>query len=466
MTEPCTNGAQTGARVHCIGQRCLLLAAACVIGGADALLTSPRRGPRRGAALGAKTTQTIYITDGVGDPFPIKPHKPRKRAASGKKGFAAAPAAAPDGAFGKLCRWVAKKGGKSDGVAVGDVGGGLRGVVATRDFAVGDTVFSVPKAECVLSEGRADASPVAEVWRVLPAPAPHVRVALLLLYLERFERKAWAPLLDVLPSPADLSTPGPMRLWAPAEVAETQDPQLVERVGAQVAADDAAYDDVVVPGWTAADLGAPPTREAFKIAVATITSRAKGERTAKAQRERSSYMLVPLADLCNHRDPAGSNAAEALAPWGHFVVAASRRVRAGEEIRVSYGALPNRALLAQFGFQLPLDDDDAPLLDVADALAAADAAAVDACAVEGLLARDARRAVDRWQRAGPNLEAAAAALGIDYAALLGRALAACATTLEADEAAAAAGGQDPRLAEALAFRIPNKAYLAAHGTPP
>ena len=153
MTEPCTNGAQTGARVHCIGQRCLLLAAACVIGGADALLTSPRRGPRRGAALGAKTTQTIYITDGVGDPFPIKPHKLR-RAASGKKGFAAAPAAAPDGAFGKLCRWVAKKGGKSDGVAVGDVGGGLRGVVATRDFAVSDTVFSVPKAECVLSEGR------------------------------------------------------------------------------------------------------------------------------------------------------------------------------------------------------------------------------------------------------------------------------------------------------------------------
>ena len=58
-----------------------------------------------------------------------------------------------------MCRWVAKKGGKSDGVAVGDVGGGLRGVVATRDFAVGDTVFSVPKAECVLSEGRADASP-------------------------------------------------------------------------------------------------------------------------------------------------------------------------------------------------------------------------------------------------------------------------------------------------------------------
>ncbi|KAH8056112.1 hypothetical protein JL721_10075 [Aureococcus anophagefferens] len=439
MTAPCTNGAQTGARVHCIGQRCLLLAAACVIGGADALLTSPRRGPRRGAALGAKTTQTIYITDGVGDPFPIKPHKPR-RAASGKKGFAAAPAAAPT-ARSQALPLGREEGGKSDGVAVGDVGGGLRGVVATRDFAVGDTVFSVPKAECVLSEGRADASPVAEVWRVLPAPAPHVRVALLLLYIERFERKAWAPLLDVLPSPADLSAPGPMRLWAPAEVAETQDPQLVERVGAQVAADDAAYDDVVVPGWTAADFGDPPTRDAFKIAVATITCRAKGERAAKAQRERSSYMLVPLADLCNHRDPAGSNAAEALAPWGHFVVAA--RVRAGEEIRVSYGALPNRApravrlpAAARRRRRAPARRRHARWrrAAAADARGAAEAP------------RAQRRAVDRWQRAGPNLEAAAAALGIDYAALLGRALAACADDAEADEAAAA-GGQDPRLAE-------------------
>ena len=88
--QRCTNGAQTGAWVHCIGQRCLLLAAACMIGGADALLlTSPRRGPRRGAALGAKTTQTIYITDGVGDPFPIKPHKPRKRAVPNKAYLAA-----------------------------------------------------------------------------------------------------------------------------------------------------------------------------------------------------------------------------------------------------------------------------------------------------------------------------------------------------------------------------------------
>ncbi|KAH8058067.1 hypothetical protein JL720_14109 [Aureococcus anophagefferens] len=392
MTAPCTNGAQTGARVHCIGQRCLLLAAACVIGGADALLTSPRRGPRRGAALGAKTTQTIYITDGVGDPFPIKPHKPR-RAASGKKGFAAAPAAAPDGAFGKLCRWVAKKGGKSDGVAVGDVGGGLRGVVATRDFAVGDTVFSVPKAECVLSEGRDVA--VAEVWRVLPAPAPHVRVALLLLYLERVERKAWAPLLD--------------------------------------------------------------------IAVATITSRAKGERTAKAQRERSSYMLVPLADLCNHRDPAGSNAAEAPRR-GATSSSASRRVRAGEEIRVSYGALPNRALLAQFGFQLPLDDDDAPLLDVADARGGGRRVAVGAApsrasratraapstagSARGRTSRPRRR---RWASTTRRSSAARSRLRDDARGGRGR---------------RGRGRPGPAPRGALAFRIPNKAYLAAHGTPP
>lgn len=84
------------------------------------------------------------------------------------------------------------------------------------------------------------------------------------------------------------------------------------------------------------------------------------------------------------------------------------RPRDRSQVFLSYGALPNLALILQFGFVLPTLPTDFALVHC-DELAHADGAttaAAGAAADAGLLMREAGGGISAWQPAGPQLRAA------------------------------------------------------------
>eukprot|EP00639_Heterosigma_akashiwo_P029595 CAMPEP_0194683140 /NCGR_PEP_ID=MMETSP0295-20121207/13231_1 /TAXON_ID=39354 /ORGANISM="Heterosigma akashiwo, Strain CCMP2393" /LENGTH=401 /DNA_ID=CAMNT_0039569719 /DNA_START=82 /DNA_END=1284 /DNA_ORIENTATION=- len=266
-----------------------------------------------------------------------------------------------------LKKWLAERGADLDNVSVGvvDSATGLRGVTAAKDLKAGDVVFSISREKCILDEGRADQSPIAAAMYpsakkrdALPAC---VRVALYLLWLEAMplEKAKWEPVLAALPKPEDfLNDGGPMELWSEEEVEQVGCGQLIAEVRSRAVELRAHYDERVRPCWlhqSASDDGLlsgldVPSFEEFQHAVCVVTSRAYGDGDAGGG---TSSMLIPGVDLCNHADAGQQNTKHGLAPWGDFIVYAGRSIRKGEEVLMSYGPLPNRLLLAQFGFLLP-----------------------------------------------------------------------------------------------------------------
>lgn len=404
-----------------------------------------------------------------------------------------------------LRKWLTSRGAEIDpGISVGvvDPVTGLRGVTACKDFKRGDVLFSVPRDTFILDENKADARPFAAVLypsmmerKTLPPP---IRNALQLLWLERTPsaRVGWEPFLDSLPSPADFEADGgPMELWSETELAQVECGQLLAEVSRRSKDLRAHYDERILPKWTAAaedpesELSGvtPPTFGEFQFAVCVVTSRTFGEGEPDAG---SSSMMVPGVDMCNHDDPAAVNTKHALAPWGSFVVLAQTGIKNGEQITLTYGAMPNRLLLAQFGFMLlnrktPLASDTALVRidgliegtpeDVkpatAESEAVADAAWEAGSALTTLINLKGNRGssgkFSRWQPA-PVARAAAdmtaegdAAKGKAlYRGLLERELASYSTSLDEDQSRLDSDEALPiRTFWALNFRVESKRML-------
>jgi len=195
--------------------------------------------------------------------------------------------------------------------------------------------------------------------------------------------------------------------------------------------------------------------------------------------------MIPQVDMANHVHP--SNTAKGL-EGSDFVVLAARDLPKGEQVFLSYGPLPNQALLSQFGFVIPASPDDFALVNchtlVAHASDSSASAAVAAVASAGLLMRESGGDVSDWQPAGPQLAAAvhelaergalpaslipegtSSASGAEaegkaaYASLLKVTLDAYSTTVGDDRAKLRAGKLAPRARLALAWRAEQKAML-------
>jgi hypothetical protein len=420
-----------------------------------------------------------------------------------------------------LRAWLLDNGAEIDsgiGVGVVDAATGLRGVVARKAFKRGDVLFSVPREACILDDGKADKSPMAAI--IYPTVAernalpPPMRVALLLLYLERAdptERSTfWGePALAALPTAADFEADGgPMQLWSEDERAEVECGQLIADVHRRSEELRMIYEDKILPRWTEAaamEVGPnvplagtqPPSLAEFQHAVCLVTSRNFGEGEEDAG---TMSMLVPGVDLCNHDDPNLVNTKHALAPWGNFVVLAQQAIKVGDEILLTYGALPNRLLLAQFGFLLfdrnPPLMSDAALVRIdglfgigihqdsstgdkqgfaaatAETEAAADVMWEDSPALGKLINLKGNRSkngrLSRWQppmvaRAAAELVAGESEEGKElFCGLLQRELSSYSSSLEQDEAKLASLHDNPmpiRSEWALRFRLEAKRLL-------
>ena len=73
-------------------------------------------------------------------------------------------------------------------------------------------------------------------------------------------------------------------------------------------------------------------------------------------------MLVPMGDMPNHAHPG--HTVKGLTEDGeHFAIMAREPIRRGQQVFLSYGALPSRALLLQFGLVLPGNAADLGLVE-------------------------------------------------------------------------------------------------------
>jgi len=433
-----------------------------------------------------------------------------------------------------LRSWLIERGADVKGVSVGVVNKdtGLRGVIASKDFRSGDIVFSVPRSKCIIDESRVDSSPLADTLfpdkvdrDALPACA---RNALYLIWLER-QGKAksiiadvehrydeWSPLLSALPVTDDFAADGgPMELWTEEEVSWVECARLITEIRSR--ADDLReqYENLILPRWKSNSdsnandnvsdhlyLGEPPTLDEFRHAVCVVTSRNYGEGEANCG---TSSMIVPAVDLCNHQDPP-VHTMHGLSPEGDFVVFANANIASGEEIFMTYGPLPNRLLLAQFGFMLPgLPHEplrsDTPLVRI-DSLFHPDDESIgqtdkedgaSSSAIELEIAAEKRwedgpgpialrgmrkeiirnkttKTVSRWQPAplarmvvefisDPAWEKDGVEVTGQYCALLQREIDTYSTNLVDDEAELLAGSSSPRKNLALQFRIQSKRLL-------
>ena len=419
--------------------------------------------------------KAIFVEDEYFDePIKLRRAKPKVKAkgpAAG--GFAKTQPVSP--AWERLRNWLEARGATAEGVDVvaAVAPHNRRGVVATRNFVKGEVIFSVPRSSCILDEKRAEASPVAAVWRDASVEVPQwAKVALFMLWLGRSEdtRSEWAPVLDMLPTKEEWDEEGgPLQFWSADEVASAECTVLTKRVAQHRQQVDTLFESVVRPGWEAASLPlSPPSFEEFELAEVNFRSRAYREKKSGVE------MLVPGVDLCNHENPNRVNTGKCFLE-GEFIVFASQPIKRGKEILITYGAKPNRQLLQQFGFllregqpmrRMVLGDDAAPVIDFLGGLPSMDGGEdeftrrlEEACR-DGLLLRSrAHGKPSPMQPVGGNLQQAAEALGVGYDRVVARALEDFSTPLEADEALLEAGALSPRQRLAAEYRLSQKRLL-------
>ena len=260
----------------------------------------------------------------------------KKPAGFAKRSAPPKPATAlPEGSWDALRSWLKDRGAKVGGVVAEEVLPGLRGAVATRSFADGDVILSVPQ-QCILEEKRAEASPVAAVWAGSDVPA-YAKVALHVLWLGQTNK--WTAVLSMLPTRADWDAEGgPLQLWSDAEIAAAEDGVLSQRVG-RLKKTAAELYELVQQKWESALGLPPPSLDDFLWAVVTVRSRTFASKSQGGLQA----MVVPGVDLCNHDHPENVNTRHDFV-GGEFKLVATRDIAVGEEVCARLPCLLTRPL--------------------------------------------------------------------------------------------------------------------------
>lgn len=256
----------------------------------------------------------------------------------------------------RLRAWLTSSGGHADGARV-RVEGGRRWLAATGPTAAGTELIYVPRGAIITRELIRASSLGRQVRDAgVELTSPHALYAAWVAVEARRPSSAFAAYFATLPPSAAhfpaIALADPHRLlpgtFAGGDVAALALAVMADyralgrvRLFASVDADHFAWARMMVGS------------RAFSLTIDGIATTA----------------LVPLCDLLDH---AGDGATR----WGFeserdgFVLRAARALAVDEELTTSYGAKPNRQLLAQYGFAL--DDNPADEVCIADHWVVAD----------------------------------------------------------------------------------------------
>jgi len=262
-----------------------------------------------------------------------------------------------------LAAWVMRHGGDVAGVVVRDGDRG-RGLFAARDVAAGDVVMSVPLA-AALNDGVAAPPYDGAPWSVTLAAA-------ILAERRIGDASRWAPYVRSLPTDV-VGFANDEGLFDDASCgasssSSSSSSQLAAEARALASHDAAAADELDryrslltrshAALTSAGRAPAPPTFAEWRWAMSMVHSRTfrLEEPAAGVAGFETRRVMVPYVDLLNHDSRANVWQCEWDCEWdlggggGTFVVTATRDVRAGEEVLVSYGERCDRHFFLFFGF--------------------------------------------------------------------------------------------------------------------
>ncbi|KAK1857788.1 hypothetical protein I4F81_000403 [Pyropia yezoensis] len=361
------------------------------------------------------------------------------------RGFGGAPAAATgarplqSGAYAALSRYLLAGAANVRRVAIADIpapggeGPPLRGVIATEAIPAGAVMCSLPRSLAVDlgSEGKNPGVVALELLRLMDGAAAGGGGG-------GRGRPLLAPVFDCLPAlgSAEVLTPD----WYTAEELDALEYRpVVTEVLARQQLLRSTYEDAVAADPAVADrLDRMGGYERYLWAVFIVVSRSYT--IAEASGAPPRKYLLPLFDMANHH-PASPHTMSCRG--GSFQLVAGAPVAAGEEICLVYGGtaqLGNDRLLMDYGFVNTEDNF------------AADLRALLRGATHGRTKSQAVAAVGGAAAAAEEqlLETVRAVKG------------GFSTTLEADEARLAAGGEDlsPAMRQVLSFRVAMKRCLS------
>ena len=242
------------------------------------------------------------------------------------------PAASDSPQWQQFADWASARGIRCEKWRIGDVGGGLRGAIATENVREGAVLVAAPP-EAVLSVREGDACPLPRsfidpaYWDSM-AKKWEVRMALLLLYEQSLgAQSAWAAYLGVLPQ-----TLGLPLTFSEEEVQELQYPAFIADVQIERKFWEQQFEAL------GSAMAIAPSRADFYWALSCACSRTAtftfGGNGSQAQ------VMFPAADMFNH-DSSAAAAFRFSAASGCFELAAARATPSGRQLVISYGAGSN-----------------------------------------------------------------------------------------------------------------------------
>ena len=281
---------------------------------------------------------------------------------------------------GSMFQWAKEQG------AVGNVdlhhfedGRGLR---VRQDFAVGDTVLSVPWEMLITVEHLINSShPVGALAEQLGRRIPQTDyLALFLLYESQNPLSHWQPWLCMLPKAYSVPI-----FWSEAEMRSAKASQLLrEQTHALKQKLHKKFHDLILPlvaqgyarpapvqrvGGGAEEIAGAPlfsdgvlVYERYVTAIAAVRSRC----FAIPWNGRKLKTLVPVVDMINHQQHTRSAMVFDRIPFGHarragsgyvFELVAGQNYTRGQEVHIAYAKSCNERLLLVYGFDLGAAND-------------------------------------------------------------------------------------------------------------
>ncbi|XP_045773540.1 actin-histidine N-methyltransferase [Maniola jurtina] len=253
----------------------------------------------------------------------------------------------------KYVNWLDEHGAKFEGVEISEFDGYELGLKATKDFAEGSLILTVP-TEVMMTEKNAAESELGAFISIDPLlqNMPNITLALFLLLEKSTPDSFWKPYIDVLPE--IYST---VLYFTSEELAELRPSPAFEsslKMYRNIARQYAYFNNKIhamdLPVFK--NLQEIFTFNNYRWAVSTVMTRQNNIQLSGA----SMTAFIPLWDMCNHEH--GRITTDYNEDLNRGECYALRDFTSGEQIFIFYGARPNADLFLHNGFVYPNNQHD------------------------------------------------------------------------------------------------------------